>query len=192
MLFRSLGEYETKRSGAIAACKVADGDEVIRVTVSSNTQDILLLSQQGMVIRFAESEVNSMGRVSAGVRGISLKDGDEVVGAQLVEGDEGELLVVSDLGYAKRSLLLDYPVQSRGGKGVQSFEFKEVKRVKPNGSRMIDVFHCKEPLTIMAVTKDGGKHLFSSESAPLSERKSIGKAIAPVDKNDEIVELLVM
>ncbi|MEK4511454.1 DNA gyrase subunit A [Paenibacillus sp. FSL K6-2524] len=187
-----LGEYETKRSGAIAACKVADGDEVIRVTVSSNTQDILLLSQQGMVIRFAESEVNSMGRVSAGVRGISLKDGDEVVGAQLVEGDEGELLVVSDLGYAKRSLLLDYPVQSRGGKGVQSFEFKEGKRVKPNGSRMIDVFHCKEPLTIMAVTKDGGKHLFSSESAPLSERKSIGKAIAPVDKNDEIVELLVM
>lgn len=187
-----LGEYETKRSGAIAACKVADGDEVLRVTVSSNTQDILLLSQQGMVIRFAESEVNSMGRVSAGVRGISLKDGDEVVGAQLVEGDEGELLVVSDLGYAKRSLLLDYPVQSRGGKGVQSFEFKEGKRVKPNGSRMIDVFHCKEPLTIMAVTKDGGKHLFSSESAPLSERKSIGKAIAPVDKNDEIVELLVM
>ncbi|MDQ0087990.1 topoisomerase-4 subunit A [Paenibacillus anaericanus] len=187
-----LGEYETKRSGAIAACKVADGDEVIRVTVSSNTQDILLLSQQGMVIRFAESEVNSMGRVSAGVRGISLKDGDEVVGAQLVQGDEGELLVVSDLGYAKRSLLLDYPVQSRGGKGVQSFEFKEGKRVKPNGSRMIDVFHCKEPLTIMAVTKDGGKHLFSSESAPLSERKSIGKAIAPVDKNDEIVELLVM
>lgn len=187
-----LGDYETKRSGAIAACKVADGDEVLRVTVSSNTQDILLLSQQGMVIRFAESEVNSMGRVSAGVRGISLKEGDEVVGAQLVEGDEGELLVVSDLGYAKRSLLLDYPVQSRGGKGVQSFEFKEGKRVKPNGSRMIDVFHCKEPLSIMAVTKDGGKHLFSSESAPLSERKSIGKAIAPLDKNDEIVELLIM
>lgn len=186
-----LGEYETKRSGAIAACKVADGDEVIRVTVSSNTQDILLLSQQGMVIRFAESS-ELHGPCVCGRKGISLKDGDEVVGAQLVEGDEGELLVVSDLGYAKRSLLLDYPVQSRGGKGVQSFEFKEGKRVKPNGSRMIDVFHCKEPLTIMAVTKDGGKHLFSSESAPLSERKSIGKAIAPVDKNDEIVELLVM
>ncbi|GGH23828.1 DNA topoisomerase IV subunit A [Paenibacillus segetis] len=187
-----LKEYETKRSGAIAACKVGDGDEVLSVTVSRNNQDILLLTEQGMAIRFAENEVNPMGRVSAGVRGITLKEGDQVACALWVEGDEGELLVVSDLAYAKRSLLLDYPVQSRGGKGMQSFEFKEGKRVKPNGSRLVGGFHCKEALTIIAVTKDGGRHQFSSESAPISDRKSIGKSMAPLEKNDEVVELLVM
>ncbi|WP_435925419.1 DNA gyrase subunit A [Paenibacillus sp. DYY-L-2] len=186
-----LKDYETKRSGAVAACKVADGDEIVSVTLSHGRQDILLLTKQGMAIRFAEAEVNAMGRVSAGVRGISLKEDDEVVSAIWVEGDEGEVLVVSDLGYGKRSLLLDYPVQSRGGKGVQSFEFKEGKRVKPNGSRLIGGFHCREPLALAAVMHDGAIHHFSTEDGPLADRKSIGKLLIPIDKKDEIVDLFI-
>lgn len=186
-----LKDYETKRSGAVAACKVADGDEIVSVTLSQGRQDILLLTKQGMAIRFAEAEVNAMGRVSAGVRGISLKEDDEVVSAIWVEGDEGEVLVVSDLGYGKRSLLLDYPVQSRGGKGVQTFEFKEGKRVKPNGSRLIGGFHCREPLALVAVVHDGTIHHFSTEDAPLADRKSIGKLLIPIDKKDEIVDLFL-
>lgn len=186
-----LKEYETKRSNAVAACKVADGDEVISVTVSHNNQEIMLLTAQGMAIRFAEQEVNAMGRVSAGVRGISLKDDDEVIAALWVEGDEGEILVVSDLGYAKRSLLLDYPLQSRGGKGVQTFEFKEGKRVKPNGNIVLGGFHCKEPVTLYAMTKDGAVFDFSSEQAPLSDRKSIGKHVMSLDKQDVIADLMI-
>lgn len=186
-----LKDYETKRTGAVAACKVADGDEVISVTLSHNQQDILLITKLGMAIRFSESEVNPMGRVSAGVRGISLKTEDEVVSGLWVEGEEGEVLVLSDLGYGKRSLLLDYPMQSRGGKGVQTFEFKEGKRVKPNGSILAGGFHCKEPLLLSAVTKDGAIHSFSSEDAPLADRKSIGKSLAPVAKNDHIADLFV-
>lgn len=185
-----LKEYETKRSTAVAACKVADGDEIITVQVSRGNQDIVLLTKQGMAIRFAENEVNAMGRVSAGVKGIGLKEDDEVVSALWVQGDEGELLVISDLGYAKRSLLLDYPLQSRGGKGVQTFEFKEGKRVKPNGTRIVGGFHCKEPVTIIAMTREGQAYSFSSESAPLADRKSIGKIMAHVEKQDEIVDLL--
>lgn len=185
-----LKDYETKRSGAVAACKVADGDEIIGVKLSHNRQDILLVTRQGMAIRFAENEVNAMGRVSAGVKGIQLKDEDEVVAALWVEGEEGEILVVSDLGYGKRTLLLDYPVQSRGGKGVQTFEFKEGKRVKPNGTRLAGGFHSKEPLALLAVTKEGTLHSFSSEDAPLADRKSTGKQVVPVDKKDELVDLL--
>lgn len=185
-----LKDYETKRSGAIAACKVGDGDEVIDVVVSRNCQDVLLLTKQGMSIRFAENEVNPMGRVSAGVRGINLKEGDEVVGALWVEGEEGEILVLSDLGYGKRSLLLDYPVQSRGGKGVQTFEFKEGKRVKPNGNQLVGGIHCKEPITLLAVTKEGQMLSLSSEDAPLADRKSIGKLLVHTNKNDDIVDLL--
>lgn len=186
-----LKEYETKRTGAVAACKVGAEDEVLTVTLSQNKQDILLLTKQGMAIRFAENEVNSMGRVSAGVRGINLKGEDEVVSALWVEGEEGEVLVLSDLGYGKRSLLLDYALQSRGGKGLQTFEFKEGKRVKPNGSRLIGGIHCKEPVTVELVTREGHAHSFSTESAPLAERKSIGKALAHIDKNDEIVDLII-
>ena len=186
-----LKDYETKRSTAVAACKVAGEDEIVTVQVSRGNQDILLLTKQGMAIRFAENEVNAMGRVSAGVKGIGLKEDDEVVSALWVEGDEGELLVISDLGYAKRSLLLDYPLQSRGGKGVQTFEFKEGKRVKPNGSRIAGGFHCKEPITVLAVTREGQTYSFSSESAPLAERKSIGRIMAHVEKQDEIVDLLI-
>lgn len=186
-----LKDYETKRSTAVAACKIAGEDEIVTVQVSRGNQDILLLTKQGMAIRFAENEVNAMGRVSAGVKGIGLKEDDEVVSALWVEGDEGELLVVSDLGYAKRSLLLDYPLQSRGGKGVQTFEFKEGKRVKPNGSRIAGGFHCKESITVLAVTREGQNYSFSSESAPLAERKSIGRIMAHVEKQDEIVNLLI-
>ncbi|GIO44551.1 DNA topoisomerase 4 subunit A [Paenibacillus apis] len=187
-----LKEYETKRTGAVAACKVASGDEVISVTLSYNRQEILLLTKLGMAIRFAESEVNPMGRVSAGVKGITLKAEDEVITGLWVEGDEGEVLVLSDLGYGKRSLLLDYPLQSRGGKGLQTFEFKEGKRVKPNGSVLAGGFHCKDPLPLSAVTKEGENHSFSSEAAPLADRKSTGKNLVPVAKNDYIADIYVL
>jgi len=78
-----------------------------------------------MAIRFAESEVNPMGRVSAGVRGINLKDDDEVVAALWVEGEEGEVLVVSDLAYGKRSLLLDYPLQAEAAKAYSPLNLRK-------------------------------------------------------------------
>ena len=69
---------------------------------SDNNKDIVLISKEGMSIRFNEQEVNAMGRVSGGVRGIQLRDGDEVVAALWVENDEGEILTITDLGYGKR------------------------------------------------------------------------------------------
>lgn len=185
-----LKEYATTRSTAVAACKVADGDEVIRVVISDGSRQILLVTKQGMSIRFAESEVNPMGRVASGVRGIQLKDGDELIAAEWVAEDEGELLVITDIGYAKRSLLLDYPIQGRGGKGVQTFEFKEGKRVRPNGAALVAAYYCKEKKEIVAVTASGAKLAADSEKAPIEERKEIGKLIFPVEKNDVIINTL--
>ncbi|MGN7413568.1 DNA gyrase subunit A [Paenibacillus sp. SAF-068] len=185
-----LKDYVTKRSGAVAACKVGKDDEVLSVHLSTGGQDIMLITKEAMAIRFREDEVNPMGRVSGGVRGIQLRDTDEVVSALWVEGDEGEVAVLSDLGYGKRSLLLDYAVQSRGGKGLATFEFKEGKRVKPNGSRIAGAFYCKEQRNLTVMTKEGQVHPISSEGVPITERKHIGKLLVPVDKQDEIVELL--
>ncbi|WP_409346684.1 DNA gyrase subunit A [Paenibacillus sp. MBLB4367] len=185
-----LAEYETNRSGAIAACKVADDDEVITVQPSDNLRDILLVTKQGMSIRFREMEVSTMGRTAGGVRGIQLKEDDDVVSAVWVNGDEGEIMVVSDIGYGKSSLLMDYPVQGRGGKGIITFEFKEGKRVRPNGSELVRAFSVKESYAIMAVTANGEKHTFSTESAPIEERKAIGKLLVPVQKGDVIADMV--
>ncbi|MGC6584321.1 DNA gyrase subunit A [Paenibacillus sp. Dod16] len=187
-----LKEYVTKRAGAVAAAKVAAEDSIIQVVVSDNNKDIVLISKEGMSIRFNEQEVNAMGRVSGGVRGIQLRDGDEVVAALWVENDEGEILTITDLGYGKRSLLLDYQTQSRGGKGMATFEFKEGKRVKPNGSAIVGAFYCREPLQFMAYSEDGQAHLIHTEKVPIAERKSIGKLLADVGKQGRIVDLVTL
>jgi topoisomerase-4 subunit A len=185
-----LKEYMTNRSNGIVACKLSEHDEVIHVHLSDNTKEILLVTKQGMSIRFREEEVNSMGRAAGGVRGIQLKDDDEIIAAEWIYGDEGEVLVISDLGYAKRSLVVDYPIQGRGGKGILTFEFKEGKRVKPNGSTLIRTFIVKMDYTVFAILASGGRIRFSTENAPLEDRKAPGRQLIPVGKTDAIVDVL--
>jgi topoisomerase-4 subunit A len=186
-----LVDYATSRSMAIAACKVADGDEIITVFRSDSPDDLLLVSEQGMSIRFNREEVSAQGRVAGGVRGIILKDGDQLADAIPVVGDEGEILVLSDYGYAKRSLLLDYPQQGRGGKGIQTFEFKEGKRVRPNGTKLIAAYHVKEAVSLLALTVSGLVSEFSSENAPLDDRKGQGKLMTAVDRGDVLAESFI-
>ncbi|GGA01547.1 DNA topoisomerase 4 subunit A [Paenibacillus marchantiophytorum] len=185
-----LKEYMTNRSNGIVACKIGENDEVLHVHLSDNTKEILLVTKQGMSIRFREEEVNPMGRAAAGVRGIQLKDDDEIVAAEWIYGDEGEVLVISDLGYAKRSLVVDYPIQGRGGKGILTFEFKEGKRVRPNGAALIRTFIVKMDYLITAIMSNGEKLRFSTETAPLEDRKSQGKQMIPVTKTESIIEVL--
>ncbi|MFD2612105.1 DNA gyrase subunit A [Paenibacillus gansuensis] len=185
-----LKEYATNRSSGVAAVKVADADEVVKVFISDGSKDILLVSKLGMSIRFNEMEVNPMGRVSAGVRGIQLKDDDEVIAAERVSGDEGEILVISDLGYAKRSFLFDYPLQGRGGKGIITFEFKEGKRVKPNGTSLIGMHACKEASDVHLLLSSGKTAAFSTESTPIEDRKSFGKSVVSLEKGEKVTEII--
>lgn len=182
----ALKEYFTNRSNAIIACKVSEQDEIIAVQLSDNRKDLLLVTKNGMSIRFMEDEINSMGRAAGGVRGIQLKDDDEVVAAEWVKGEEGEVLVVTDLGYGKRSLLLDYPLQGRGGRGVFTFEFKDGKRVRSNGSVIVGAFAVKEEYELTVILDDGGRHSFSTEKAPIEERKSTGKLLVPASKANKL------
>lgn len=185
-----LKEYATKRSGAVAACKVSGDDEVLSVTMSDGSKDIMLITRGGMSIRFKEAEVNPMGRVSAGVKGIQLADGDEVVASLWVHEDEGEILVLTDLGYGKRSLLLDYPSQGRGGKGIATFEFKEGKRVRSNGTRLVTAVHCKEAIQVQVITGEGAVTTFLSEKTPLTDRKDTGKQLVSIDKKDPVADVV--
>ncbi|NMM54211.1 DNA gyrase subunit A [Paenibacillus aquistagni] len=183
-----LKDYETNRSAAVVACKVQEGDELLTVLSSTSTDELLLVTKDAMAIRFQEAEINPMGRAAGGVRGIQLKDEDEIVAAMLVAGDEGEVTVISDIGWSKRSLLLDYPTQGRGGKGIQTFEFKEGKRVKPNGSKLVGAFYSREAYTITMLTSQHEVHHLITEHASLMDRKSIGKSAVTLDKGETILE----
>lgn len=185
-----LKEYFTNRSTGIVACKVGDQDAVINVLLSTGSKELMLVTKQGMAIRFKEDEVNPMGRAAAGVRGIQIKDDDEVVAADWIDGDEGEVIVMTELGYAKRSLVADYPVQGRGGKGIITFEFKEGKRVKPNGSELKGAFVVKEPFDLTAILSTGGRVTFSTEQTPIDDRKSTGKYVVPANKNETVTDIL--
>jgi topoisomerase IV subunit A len=186
-----LKEYYTTRSTGIVAIKLNDNDEVVHAAISDSLKELLLVTKQGMSIRFKENEVNAMGRAAAGVRGIQLKEGDEVVAAEFVEGEEGEVLMITELGYAKSSLLMDFPIQGRGGKGVLCFEFKEGKRVKPNGTKLLSAFTVKHAIQLTAVLSSGEMVSFSSEAAPIEDRKSTGKSIISIaSKNDVVIDVI--
>lgn len=186
-----LKEYMTSRLAGIVACKIGEQDALLHVLLSGGGSDLLLVTKQGMAIRFKEEEINPMGRAAAGVRGIQMKEDDEVVAADWLDPEgAGEVLVVSDLGYGKRSLVVDYPVQGRGGKGIATFEFKSGARVKPNGTALIGAFAVKEPFELGAILGSGEKSGVSTEKTPIEDRKATGKAIFPATKTDKIVTLL--
>ncbi len=185
-----LKDYMTNRSNAIAAIKLGDGDAVVDVHLSDQSKELLLVTASGMSIRFPEADVNPMGRVAGGVRGIQLKNDDKIVRALWMEGDEGEVLVISDKGYAKRSLAVDYTQQGRGGKGLQTFEFKEGKRVRSNGERLIAAFYVKEAFDLRTIFSSGETRIVNTEDVEIEERKSTGKPRFTAAKNEEIIEVL--
>ena len=117
-------DYANVRKIGLAAISLRDDDELIEVKVTNNKKDIILVTKDGQCIRFKETDVRTTGRVSMGVRGINLMDGDEVVGMQLnSQGDY--LLVVSENGMGKRTLISEFNAQIRGGKGVLCYKVTE-------------------------------------------------------------------
>ncbi|HVM00373.1 MAG TPA: DNA gyrase subunit A [Egibacteraceae bacterium] len=111
-----LADYDSPRS-VLIAINLRDGDELIGVQVTSGEDEVILVSRRAMAIRFSESDVRPMGRDTTGVIGMALSAGDEVLSATQAMVD-GQLLVVTEEGYGKRTPLERYPVQRRGGKGV--------------------------------------------------------------------------
>ena len=116
----SLSEYRNVRTSGINAISIEDGDALIGARISDGTNEVFMTSAGGMSIRFSEKDVRPMGRTAYGVYGMSLDEGDAVVGMELIHPAESsnEILVVSELGYGKRTPVSEYRVQTRGGKGI--------------------------------------------------------------------------
>ncbi|ASG65707.1 DNA gyrase subunit A [Idiomarina piscisalsi] len=123
-----LPEYSRPRNGGIIALNLVDGDELIGVDITDGNGDIMLFSDAGKVVRFAEEQVRSMGRTATGVRGIRLEEDQRVVSLIVpreYEEQEAAVLTVTENGYGKRTPLTEYPAKSRATKGVVSIKVSE-------------------------------------------------------------------
>ncbi len=117
-------EYSNVRKTGLAAITLREDDELIEVKITDNTNDVFLVTKFGQCIRFHETDVRKTGRTSMGVIGMNLVDGDEVIGMQLdSQGDA--LLVVSERGLGKRTMMDEFTPQNRGGKGVKCYKITE-------------------------------------------------------------------
>jgi DNA gyrase subunit A len=112
-----LEAYSNPRRGGIIAINLDDTDELVGARRTRGEQEVILASRRGKSIRFPESQVRPMGRTAAGVRGMSLAEGDELVGMEILHPG-ASILTVTDRGYGKRTPLDDYRVQNRGGQGI--------------------------------------------------------------------------
>lgn len=120
----SILDYANVRKTGLTAITLREDDELIEVKATDDTKDILLITKDGFCIRFDEKDVRTTGRASMGVRGVNLSPGDEVVAMQV--NTQGKyLLVVSELGMGKRTLMDEFTVQNRGGKGVKCYRIME-------------------------------------------------------------------
>ena len=169
-------EYATKTK-RIAAVTLKDGDALIGVEHYDNDSDaIMLVTSQGMSIRFDSASVPVTGRTSSGVKGIKLNDNDFVIFAAHVP-DEGELLTVTDRGCMKRSFIFDHDIQGRNGKGVLCFSFK---KNGANGTRLVAAIHVTTPVDLVAVQLHGEETPFNSEEVRIEDRAGKGQLMVMV------------
>ncbi|MBT0651785.1 DNA gyrase subunit A [Geomobilimonas luticola] len=145
-----LVEYSNIRSGGIIAVNLDEGDKLITVALTDGKQDVLLASRHGKSIRFREEDARPMGRVTRGVRGMTLEDGDVVIGMEIINDMTGStLFTVTENGFGKRTELAEYRLQSRGGKGVIT-----IKTTERNGC-VVDIKQVTDENDLMFITDQG-------------------------------------
>ena len=141
-------DYANVRKTGLAAISLKDDDELIEVKFTDNKKDIILVTKYGQCIRFKDTDVRSTGRVSMGVRGINLSDGDEIIGMQLCsQGDY--LLISSEKGMGKRTSMSEFSVQNRGGKGVKCYKITE------KTGNVVGVKAVNDDNEVMMITTEG-------------------------------------
>jgi DNA gyrase subunit A len=177
-----LDQYANIRSGGIAAIKVQDGDRLLDVQLSEGINDVVLATAQGRAIRFGESDVPIMGRVAQGVKGIQLRQGDGVVGMVVVRR-EATLCCVTELGYAKRTPVSEYPAQKRGGLGTITLD------VSAKTGPLIAAKEVLDGDELMVITAGGAAIRLNGADVPVQGRATQGKRVVSTGAGDRVVEV---
>ena len=172
-------EYSNMRKTGLQAILLREGDELIEVKVTDNTEDIFLATKFGMSIRFKETDARITGRVSYGVIGMKLDEGDEVIGMQMAS--QGEyMLVVSEKGYGKRTRISEFKLQLRGGKGLLCYNVTE-KTGNLVGMKLLD-----DGRDIMLITNEGILIRMGVDDISIIGRNTSGVKLMSIDADSDV------
>ena len=172
-------EYENIRKNGLQAIILRENDDLIEVKATDNTKDVFLVTKKGQCIRFHETDVRVTGRVSMGVIGMKLNEGDEVVGMQV--DTQGEyLLVVSENGMGKRTQISEFTAQNRGGKGVLCYKITD-KTGDIVGAKLV-----KDEHDLMIITNEGIVIRISVDDISVIGRNTSGVKLMAIDQDSDI------
>ena len=175
-----LKEYCNIRKGGLIALELREGDELINARLADEEKDIMLVTRKGMSIRFSEADVRSTGRASIGVRGITLREGDSVIGMDICD-PENSLLIITEKGFGKRTDIVEYRIQSRGGKGLLTYKISE-KTGELAGMMMVN-----DANDVMLITTEGVIIRIHAEDINIIGRNTSGVRLMRTTETNLIV-----
>lgn len=179
-----LSQYDVNRKNGIVAINLKDDDELIGIQETNGKNDVLVVTKQGKCICFSEEEVRSMGRAASGVRAIKLEDDDEVVSMEIIHEGQ-ELLVVTENGYGKRTPVEEYKMQTRGGKGLLTYDKTKFKKT----GLLVGAMTVNEDDEIMLINSDGIIIRISVSEVSKLGRSTQGVRIMKVKDDTNIIAL---
>ncbi|MEO6213226.1 MAG: DNA gyrase C-terminal beta-propeller domain-containing protein [Vicinamibacterales bacterium] len=177
-----LSSFSNPRAGGIIAMGIEEGDSVIAVELSDGTEQIFLGTRDGMAIRFSETDVRSMGRSAYGVRGISLRENDQVVAMEVVS-EGGTLLTVAQNGYGKRTGLAEYRLQTRGGFGTINIQTSD------RNGKVVGIAYVNDDDEVMIISQQGMILRMVARDARTIGRATQGVRLIGMDEGDEVVAI---
>ncbi len=179
----SLEAYSRPRANGVIAINILEDDEVVGVRLTNGHNELVLANKNGRAVRFNENTVRAMGRVSTGVRGMRLDEGDdEVIGMVVVNKPEEEtIMVVSENGYGKRSMVEDYRVTNRGGKGVKTIGITE------KTGRLVAIKVVKDDNDLMIINKSGIVIRMSVRECRVMGRATQGVRLINLTKKNDVI-----
>lgn len=183
-------EFNTVRKNGVQAISLKGQDVLKWVRVSGGGDEVILLTKKGQAIRFHEKQVRAMGRTAAGVRAIRLKSGDEVVGVDVIPAGKEkdlELLVVSENGFGKKTLLGEYKTQSRGGSGI-----KTSKVTDKTGKLVTSLLISKEETDLIAISQKGQVIRMELGSIPSLSRATQGVRVMRLAAGDKAASVVCL
>lgn len=182
-----LEAYSRPRQNGVNAIVIREGDQLIEAKLTSGNAEVMIAAREGKAIRFNESTVRPIGRVGAGVRGISIEESDEVIGMICVEPDSTQdVLVLSENGYGKRTDLDEYRITNRGGKGVKTINVTE------KTGKLISIQAVTDDNDLMIINRSGLTIRTAVSQIRLAGRATQGVRIINLRDGDAIASVMAV
>ena len=184
-----LEAYSRPRQNGVNAIVIREGDELLQVRMTNGNEEVVMANRNGRAIRFNERTVREMGRMSTGVKGMTLDEGDDAVVGMITMpiGTEKTVMVVSEQGYGKRSVIDDYRITNRGGKGVKTIN------VTDKTGRLVDIKDVDDTKDLVIINKSGITIRLKVEDVRVMGRATQGVKLINLGKrNDEIASVCVV